>query len=56
MAVRFAYATKRRGIYGIDMETGKEGVLQQYPTPDELWALTFAETNAWRDPLRRRAV
>ncbi len=49
MAVRFAYATNGRGIYGIDMETGKEGELPRYPTPDELWALTFAETNAWRD-------
>ena len=49
MAVRFAYATNGQGIYGIDMETGKEGELPRYPTPDELWALTFAEANAWRD-------
>ena len=27
MAVRFAYATNGQGIYGIDMETGKEGEL-----------------------------
>ncbi|MDP3070799.1 MAG: DEAD/DEAH box helicase family protein [Opitutaceae bacterium] len=31
------------------METGKEGPIAAYPTPDELWALTFAEANAWRD-------
>jgi type I restriction enzyme, R subunit len=31
------------------METGEEGELQSYPSPDELWALTFAEANAWRD-------
>jgi type I restriction enzyme, R subunit len=49
MAVRFAYATNGQGIYGIDMETGKEGELACYPTPDELWAMTFAEANAWRD-------
>ncbi len=49
MAVRFAYATNGQGIYSIDMDTGKEGELSQYPTPDELWALTFAEANAWRD-------
>lgn len=49
MAVRFAYATNGHGIYGIDMETGKEGELPSYPSPDELWALTFAEANAWRD-------
>ena len=49
MAVRFAYATNGQGIYGIDMQTGKEGELPRYPTPDELWNLTFAEANAWRD-------
>jgi hypothetical protein len=43
MAVRFAYATNGQGIYGIDMETGKEGELARYPAPEDLWALTFAE-------------
>jgi hypothetical protein len=23
--------------------------MAHYPTPDELWNLTFAEQNAWRD-------
>ena len=49
LAIRHTYATNGRGIYGIDMETGKEGEVAAYPTPDELWALTFAEANAWRD-------
>ena len=49
MGVRFAYATNGQGIYAIDMETGKEGAVPAYPTPDELWAMTFAEANAWRD-------
>jgi type I restriction enzyme R subunit len=49
MAVRFAYATNGQGIYGVDMQTGKEGELARYATPDELWALTFAAANAWRD-------
>jgi type I restriction enzyme R subunit len=49
MAVRFAYATNGQGIYAIDMQTGKEGEATQWPSPDELWALTFAEANAWRD-------
>ena len=49
MAVRFAYATNGQGLYGVDMQTGKESELQRYPTPDELWAATFAEVNAWRD-------
>jgi type I restriction enzyme, R subunit len=27
----------------------KESEIPCYPTPDELWRLTFAESNAWRD-------
>ncbi len=49
MAVRFTYATNGQGIYGIDMQTGRERELQSYPSPDELWAMTFAEADAWRD-------
>jgi len=49
LAVRFAYATNGQKIYGIDMVTGSEGDLVQYPSPDELWNRTFAEANVWRD-------
>lgn len=49
LAVRYTYATNGRGIYGIDMQTGVEGDVARYPTPDELWTLTFATANAWRD-------
>ncbi|MGE0367270.1 MAG: EcoAI/FtnUII family type I restriction enzme subunit R [Phycisphaerales bacterium] len=53
LAVRFTYATNGQAIYGIDMATGVEGDLASFPSPDELWELTFAEadlaTAAWRD-------
>jgi type I restriction enzyme R subunit len=49
LAIRYTYSTNGRDIYTIDMTEGKEGVLDQYPTPEELWSLTFAEVNAWRD-------
>lgn len=49
LSIRFTYTTNGQGIYGIDMETGKEGEVPAYPTPDELWARTFAKANAWRD-------
>ena len=49
LAARFAYASNGRGIYAIDMETGKEGPVDRYPTPEELWNLSFAKKNAWRD-------
>jgi type I restriction enzyme R subunit len=47
--LRFAYSTNGEGIYSIDMETGAESEVGSYPTPDELWNLTFAKENAWRD-------
>ncbi len=49
LQARFAYSTNGRRIYQIDMETGKEGYVSNYPTPDELWNLAFAKPNAWRD-------
>ena len=49
LAVRYTYATNGQGIYAIDMQTGKEGEILAYPTPDELWAMTFAEADEWRD-------
>lgn len=49
LAVRYTYATNGQKIYGVDMATGAEGDVAAFPTPDELWALTFAQANAWRD-------
>lgn len=49
LTVRHTYATNGQAIYGIDMTTGVEGEVAKYPSPDELWASTFAELNAWRD-------
>ena len=49
MKIRFTFATNGQGIYGIDMETGKEGELSHFPGPDELWNRTFAKQDRWRD-------
>jgi len=49
LQTRFAYSTNGDGIYQIDMRTGTEGNISQYPSPDELWAATFNEDNEWRD-------
>ncbi|SFP51860.1 EcoAI/FtnUII family type I restriction enzme subunit R [Sphingomonas rubra] len=46
---RFAYASNGKQIYRIDMSTGAEGLVDAYPTPQELWDATFAEANRWRD-------
>jgi len=55
LAVRYAYSTNGQSIYGVDMTGGAEGEVPQYPGPEELWNLTFAERCLAR-PLRRRAL
>ena len=49
LQTRFTYSTNGHGIYQIDMATGAEQYIDAYPSPDELWAATFSEANAWRD-------
>jgi type I restriction enzyme R subunit len=49
LEIRYTYSTNGRELYGIDMQEGNEGVAERFPTPEELWNLTFAEANEWRD-------
>lgn len=49
LQTRFAYATNGKAIYRIDMQTGQEGLVDRWPTPQELWDATFAHANVWRD-------
>src|ERR1039457_1571647 len=49
LAIRYAYSTNGQGIYGIDMTGGTEGEVRRYPTPPELWILTFTEQNPLPD-------
>ena len=53
LQARFAYSTNGHGIYQIDMATGNEKYIDQYPTPDELWEATFSEASEWRDRFSR---
>lgn len=57
--IRFAYATNGREIWQIDMGVkdaqgnmvvpSKEGPVEKFPTPQELWQMTYPEENEWRD-------
>jgi type I restriction enzyme R subunit len=55
LAVRFTYATNGQGIYGIDMETGKEGEWPHYPRPTNSGPDVRRGERLAR-PLRRRAL
>lgn len=48
--LQYAYAANGKEIYEINMQGG-EGVIAKFPTPEELWNRTFAESprNAWND-------
>ena len=47
LSIRFTYATNGRGVYGIDMQTGKEGDVAAYPTPEELWNMVHEKPSDW---------
>jgi type I restriction enzyme R subunit len=49
LKTRWAFSTDGTGQYQVDMETGKEGPVASWPTPEALWAAAFDEENTWRD-------
>ena len=46
LQIRFTYATNGKKIYAMDMDTGKEGDVDRFPTPEELWNDTFGAEKA----------
>lgn len=49
LLTRFAFSTNGEGVYQVDMQTGVEGPVDAFPSPEALWAATFPEPNAWRE-------
>ena len=53
LGVRFAYATNGHGLYRADLQTGAEGPVDGYVSPEALWSESFAASDAaaaaWRD-------
>jgi len=43
LQIRYTYATNGLKIYEIDMENGIEDDIKQFPTPDELWEMTYPQ-------------
>ena len=39
--IRYTYSTNGLQIYGMDIEEGTEGEVDHFPTPDELWEMTY---------------
>ncbi len=49
LEVDTTFSTNGKEIYQICMKSGKEGLVERFPTPDELWQKSFAEKNDWRN-------
>ena len=49
LQIRYTYSTNGQGVFAIDMATGVEQEISTFPSPQELWNLTFAIENAWRN-------
>jgi len=43
------YATNGKEIYSICLKTGKEGLVERFLTPKELWEKTYSDQNEWRE-------
>jgi type I restriction enzyme R subunit len=43
------FSTNGTSIYQICMKTGLEELVENYPTPEELWDKTFSDQNEWRE-------
>jgi type I restriction enzyme, R subunit len=44
-----AFATNGKKIYQICLKTGKEGLIDSYPTPEELWNKSFSKHDEWKE-------
>ena len=45
----YTYAANGTSIYQICMKDGREGLVEAFPTPEELWNKIFLNPNEWRD-------
>jgi type I restriction enzyme R subunit len=43
LKLRHAFCTNGKGIYQVDMLTGREGNVEGWPTPEQLWAVSYPE-------------
>lgn len=49
LALRYAITTNGLDIYLIDMETGQEQEIEEFPTPQQLFNNIFEKEDEWRD-------
>jgi type I restriction enzyme R subunit len=48
LELAYTYAANGKEIYEICLAAGTEGLVNSFPTPDELWNKTFGDSNEWQ--------
>jgi type I restriction enzyme, R subunit len=49
LQIKATYSSNGREIYQILFNTGEEKLIDRFPTPDELWDITYPPPNTWQD-------
>lgn len=49
LQIETTYSTNGREIYSICLKSGREELVENFLTPDELWQKTYSDQNEWRD-------
>ncbi|MBU2233945.1 DEAD/DEAH box helicase family protein [Patescibacteria group bacterium] len=49
LQIDYTYASNGKEIYEMSMNTGKEGLVDKFPTPEELWNRINAKANEWKE-------
>lgn len=47
--IDYTYASNGKEVYQISMKSGQEGLVNKFPTPDELWNKTYSDQNQWKE-------
>ncbi len=49
LEVETTFSTNGKKIYQMCMKSGKEKLIDRFPTPEELWTKTYTDKNTWQD-------
>ena len=49
LKIEHTYSTNGKEIYQISIKSGKEGLVDKFPTPEELWNAVYSDQNEWKE-------
>ncbi len=53
--IDYCYAANGKEIYEMSLQSGQEGLIANFPTPNELWQRIFADWNDWQNKFTKVA-